>query len=75
MATKGDEMTPIIMLEAYGCVVWVEENALYDAPMRIDNTVAWDAYGEVTAPENQGFLDAVNRELGTNFMMEQFPGR
>jgi hypothetical protein len=32
-------------------------------------------WGEVTAPEDQGFLDAVNRILGTSFRLEDFAGR
>lgn len=32
-------------------------------------------WGEVTAPEDQEFLDAVNRVFGTSFRIENFAGR
>jgi hypothetical protein len=32
-------------------------------------------FGQITAPEDQAFLDAVNRIFGTSFQYDQFAGR
>lgn len=77
----------IIALPDFGCYVRVIDGTLFDCAMPADvketgGEVAvngWladeDNWGEVSAPGSQEFLDAVNREFGTSFRMDQFPGR
>ena len=73
------EMKMVAMKE-YGCFVKVEDGALFYVPMLIDGTPDLDEEGEpdwceVTAPENQDYLDAINAIYGTTFRYEGFAGR
>jgi uncharacterized SAM-dependent methyltransferase len=64
-------------LDDFGCVAW-----LYAGVLMTQDRGDYDEYGknfdeavEVTAPESQAFLDAVNAKLGTDFKMDEFAGR
>lgn len=66
-------------IQAYGCWVKVEGKALFclraeanGEPEMFNGKENW---GEIIAPENQMFLDAVNAVLGTNFRYKQFAMR
>ena len=67
--------TSVIRLDEWGCVVWVDNGVLYSSVIHADDSVNYGDYGEVTAPESQIFLDAVNGWLGTSFRYDEFPGR
>lgn len=66
-----------------GCVVWIEGGSLFgcernsyhaaggSAETAIETGVAF----ELTAPENQAFLDLINDGLGTSFSFDDFAGR
>lgn len=64
-------------LPEFGCYVGVFENTLFDCPMMIGglpDITDEDEFniGEVTHPESQAFLDAVNIKFDTTFSMAQF---
>ncbi len=59
-------------LEQYGCMVWVEDGTLLG--IADGDSSEQDVY-EISAPEDQAFLDVVNAKLGTSFRFEDFPGR
>jgi len=58
-----------------------DRKTLYWCPQWIDGPEKSDIYpghlnwSEVTAPEDQEFLDAVNRIFGTSFDLVRFSGR
>jgi hypothetical protein len=70
---------PWVHLIEHGCAVWLVDGVLMEAPElayrsgihRFD----WEQATEVTAPNTQEYLDAVNAALGTSFKMSQFAGR
>lgn len=77
---NSESLTPVVAIIEYGCIVTVENGALFSVPILADGSAARDAAGEyawheVTASVSQDFLNKVNQELGTNFRMNQFPGR
>ena len=69
----------IAKMDDYGAYVTVEGGTLLSAAMREDGSPEMDsgsiAWSEVSAPESQDFLDAVNGLFGTDFKMDQFAGR
>ena len=71
------ECAKVVRLDAYGCYVWLSDGALFDAEINdfIKYGQDWEVAVEITAPENQDFLDAVNEVLGSDFRYEQFAGR
>jgi hypothetical protein len=73
-----------VSLVGYGGFVAISPDrlTLFDCPKLADGTPDRSSifpghlnWGEVTAPEDQGFLDAVNRIFGTSFKYEDFDGR
>jgi len=67
-----------VILKRFGCLCRVVDGTLYDQGLRtVDFLNVWneDLAGEVTAPQSQEFLDAVNSAFGTTFEMDQFAGR
>jgi hypothetical protein len=71
-------------LDDFGCVAWIETHrkSAYAGVLMTQDRGDYDEYGknfdeavEVTAPESQAFLDAVNAKLGTDFKMDEFAGR
>jgi len=66
-------------IHAYGCWVKVEGKKLLclraEANGEPEMFNGQENWGEVIAPENQMFLDAVNAVLGTNFRYKQFAMR
>ena len=62
-------------LEQFGCFVRVGMGGELEAnPMMSDGT-ADGTWGEVTAPENEEFIEAANAALGTQYQFEAFAGR
>lgn len=68
---------PAKKLEAFGCYVWLEGQTLFCSELGEFEEYGKEANstGEVTAPEGQAFLDAVNELLDTAFKFEHFAGR
>lgn len=70
-----------VSFEAYGTWLKVKDGVLYASPMLANSVVDKnfivneDEITEVTAPEDQDFLDAVNVYFGTSFLFEKFDGR
>jgi len=66
-----------VRLDEYGCVVWLLDGTLFCTEIGDFERFGTgeDTACEVTAPENQGFLDAANKVLGTDFRYEDYPGR
>ena len=66
-----------VVLEDYGCVVWVDDETLFSTEIGDFQLHGTDLVyaGEVTAPESQHFLDSVNAEFDTDFYLDQFAGR
>lgn len=65
-------------LEAFGCYAWLDDGTLYTSEIGEFEAhgIDYEYYAaEVTAPENQGFLDVCNELLGSSFRFEQFAGR
>lgn len=64
-------------LHDYGCYVWLVDGTLFCVESNdfARSGTADEVACEVTAPESQGFLDAVNEALGTDFRLDQFAGR
>ncbi len=63
-----------VPLPEFGSYVAVDAGVLYDSPMMQDGSRDTE-FCEVTAPEDQRYLDAVNRLFGTTFTLDQFAGR
>ena len=70
-----------IILEQYGCAVRVagKSLSLQTCSLVVEGGLEGggreEYWGEVSAPDSQNFLDAANKALGTNFTMQDFPGR
>lgn len=68
-------------LEDFGCYVLVIEEPEGDPTLfsigipAYDDLALDDEWIEVTAPQSQKFLDAVNKRYDTNFQMDDFAGR
>ncbi len=73
----------LLRLPQFGCVVWVQDGALYDCELNsfdeaggtVQAAIDAGQYGEVTAPQSQRFLDRINFHLGTDFLYDSFAGR
>ena len=72
----------VVYAKGYGCYVWVEASELGPCLMGCEKGEFEDYGGreseyvyELSAPENQKFLDVVNELLGTDFRFEEFAGR
>lgn len=70
-----------VILDKFGCAVRIagESLSLQTCPLVVEggleNGGAEECWSEVSAPDSQEFLDAVNKVFGTNFTMADFPGR
>lgn len=60
-------------LPEFGSWVCLWEGTLIETPAPLVSN--FDDWYEVTAPDSQAYLDAVNNALDTNFTMDQFAGR
>ena len=73
---KKSKMIP---MEKYGAAFMVDNGALMSVAMLRDGSFeTWDGdldWGEVTAPQDQKFLDDVNKAFKTKFKMDDFAGR
>jgi hypothetical protein len=67
--------SPVHLMPDRGCAVWIDGKALFGCPMYEDGRLDFDCFYQISAPENQAFLDSVNHALGTNYRLEQFSGR
>jgi len=69
----------VVPLEKYGAAFTIMNGALMSVAMNRDGSLdAYDGelqWGEVTAPENQRFLDDINKIFKTKFKMGDFAGR
>ena len=74
---RCDECAPPVKLDGFGCCVWLEDGTLICSEIgEFEEHGTSSEYAvEVTAPEGQGFLDAVNEAFGTDFRFDQFAGR
>jgi hypothetical protein len=74
------------MSESSGCVVWFEGAKTAQNLMCCEANGFYDAGGvdkadellltcDLTAPENQAFLDRINEAFGTNLRFDEFAGR
>lgn len=59
-------------LHDFGCFVRVEDNTIFTVPMLVNGEKDDSDESEVTEPESQKFLDAVNKLFSTSFKMSQF---
>ena len=66
-----EELSRVHILDS-GAVRLDENGALEYAPMNTDGSIAEDEWYEVTDPESQDFLDAVNKATGSKFTMDGF---
>jgi hypothetical protein len=69
-----------IKMPEYGTWVKIEDGNILDCNIMVDESPETDedgklVWGEVTAPEHQEFLDAVNVLFGTEYKHEDFAGR
>ncbi len=73
---KKSKMIP---MEKYGAAFMVDNGTLMSVAMLRDGSFeTWDGdldWGEVTAPQDQKFLDAINKAFKTKFKMDDFAGR
>ena len=73
---KKSKMIP---MEKYGAAFMVDNGTLMSVAMLRDGSFeTWDGdldWGEVTAPQDQKFLDAINKAFKTKFNMDDFAGR
>lgn len=71
--------TAAVKLDRWGCYVWLSRwkgrTYLMNAEQGDYENGSEEAFSEVTAPDSQEFLDAVNLHFGTDFRMDQFAGR
>jgi len=72
-----NECAKAVRLNPWGCFVWLVDDTLFYA--EINDFIKYgqddEVAGEVTAPESQDFLNAVNYALGSDFRFDQFAGR
>ncbi len=68
-----------VYLPEFGCVVWLDGETLYTMEANTFREGGYDINYrdgvEVTAPQSQAFLDAVNDRYATSYYMAQFAGR
>lgn len=74
------EKSPAVhVLPMYGGAVWLSEwdgkECLQGCALNDDGSLDLPNGYDLTAPESQEFLDAVNKVLGTKFDLSQFAGR
>ena len=73
---KKSKMIP---MEKYGAAFMVDSGHLMSVAMNRDGSLeTFDGdldWGEVTAPQNQKFLDDINKKFKTKFKMDDFAGR
>jgi hypothetical protein len=73
---KKSKMIP---MEKYGAAYMVDNGTLMSVAMLRDGSFeTFDGdldWGEVTAPENQKFLDDINKKFKTKFKLDDFAGR
>ena len=73
---KKSKMIP---MEKYGAAFMVDNGTLMSVAMLRDGGFeTWDGdldWGEVTAPQDQKFLDDINKKFKTKFKMDDFAGR
>jgi hypothetical protein len=70
----------MVAVEEFGCFVSIFDGTPFCCPMDTDGTPdvyddGFNNWGELTAPEDQKFLDVVNKHFGTAFRLDQFAGR
>ena len=64
------------LLDQFGCWVRVDDGTLLSAPQHLDGEFpALDEWCEVSNPESEAFLDAVNVAFRTHFKLSEFSGR
>ncbi len=63
----------IVTLGEFGCDVALSDGVLLSRPLTLDGST--EEWSEVSAPEDESFLAAVNDLLGSSFTMADFPGR
>ena len=64
------------LLYEFGCWVRVDDGTLLSAPQHLDGEFpALDEWCEVSNPESEAFLDAVNVAFRTHFKLSEFSGR
>ena len=85
-AKKEEDRMVLDMSESSGCVVWFEgaktatnlmcceANGFYEAG-GVDEANAQLLTCDLTAPENQAFLDRINDAFGTELKFDEFSGR
>lgn len=65
-----------VELPEFGCAVRLDDGALVEVPLLSKGGIDYDTYPiEVSAPETQAYIDAVNEALGTSFKLDEFSGR
>ena len=73
---KKSKMIP---MEKYGAAYMIDNGTLMSVAMLRDGSFeTWDGdldWGEVTAPQDQKFLDDINKKFKTKFKMDDFVGR
>jgi hypothetical protein len=73
---KKSKMIP---MEKYGAAYMIDNGTLMSVAMLRDGSFeTFDGdldWGEVTAPENQKFLDDINKKFKTKFKLDDFAGR
>lgn len=73
---KKSKMIP---MEKYGAAYMIDNGTLMSVAMNRDGSLeTFDGdldWGEVTAPENQKFLDDINKKFKTKFKLDDFAGR
>tara|TARA_B100001057_G_scaffold401965_1_gene413654 strand:- start:1017 stop:1940 length:924 start_codon:yes stop_codon:yes gene_type:complete len=73
---KKSKMIP---MEKYGAAYMIDNGHLMSVAMNRDGSLeTFDGdldWGEVTAPQNQKFLDDINKKFKTKFKMDDFAGR
>ena len=76
---KEAKKSKMIPMEKYGAAFMVDNGTLMSVAMLRDGGFeTWDGdldWGEVTAPQDQKFLDAINKAFKTKFKMDDFAGR
>lgn len=65
----------LVPLPEFGCFVTLNDGVLFSCPMDEQGGPDEEDACEVTAPQSQAFLDAVNFIFNTDFQLKQFSGR